>query len=51
MTQAERNAVIARKIEAYTSKVTASKNSAKAALKREGFAVGSLSKKKHNVAA
>lgn len=53
MTQSERNAAIAKKIEAYTTKVTVSKNSAKAALKREGFTAAQQlkSKKKNKVAA
>lgn len=38
VTQAERNAAITRKIEAYTAKFTADKKTARDALKREGFA-------------
>lgn len=53
MTQAERNAAITRKIEAYTAKFTVNPKAARAALKREGFGNASAAVKeaKHPAAA
>lgn len=53
VTQAERNAAITRKIEAYTAKFTVNPKVARAALKREGFASASavVKEAKHTAAA
>lgn len=52
MTHEQRNAAIIRKIEAYTAKFAATKTSASATLRREGFKVeGKKAKKKVSEAA